>query len=337
MKPLRLLTAVLCIASCSPVFAQVQDIDKELADLTERLAGPIKDHGKTKVAVIDFTNLDGSSAGELGKYIAEQLTVDFVMTNRAFSVLDRANLRNILAEHKLTSQGLVDPDNAKKLGQFAGVDALILGTVIPKGTRTVSLTAKIITTDTAEVIGAARAEFKADDNVQQLESKPVAESNAGGASGLLSDQKAQAVKVLGDLRVELQSLRIVNGKEYLLTMTVANQSKRTVWVAVNHDTRAQLTDAQGSQFLVEDNASGIPLGSPLIYFGGQPPLRFSPATELAPNNSATGTLKFYSSEGRTPNAGACTVQIEFLLGHEYSNNSAGNASKPNLVTQIEAN
>ena len=258
------------------------------------------------------------------------------MTKHDFSVLDRANLRNILAEHKLTSKGLVDPDNAKKLGQFAGVDALILGTIIPKGTHTVSLTAKIITTDTAEVIGAARAEFNADDTVQQLESKPVAESNAGGASGLLQDEKPQVVKSFGDLRVELQSLKIVNGKEYLLTMTVVNQSpKRTIWVAVNHDTRAQITDAQGSQFLVEGNAAGIPLGSPLVFFG-QAPLRFSPATELAPNTSATGTLKFYSPEGRTPNAGACTVQIEFLLGREYSNNSAGDASKPNLVSQIEA-
>jgi curli biogenesis system outer membrane secretion channel CsgG len=182
MKSLRLLTAVLCIASCSHAFAEVQDIDKELSDLSERLALPIKDHGKTKVAVIDFANLDGSSAGELGKYIAEQLTVDFVMGKRDFSVLDRANLRNILAEHKLTSQGLVDPDNAKKLGQFAGVDALILGTIIPKGTHTVSLTAKIITTDTAEVIGAARAEFKADDTVQQLESKPVTLSFRGKSS-----------------------------------------------------------------------------------------------------------------------------------------------------------
>jgi len=70
-----------------------------------------------------------------------------------------------------------------------------LGTIIPKGTHTVSLTAKIITTDTAEVSGRARAEFNADDTVQQLESKPVAESNAGGASGLLQDEKPQSGEV----------------------------------------------------------------------------------------------------------------------------------------------
>src|ERR1043166_7938005 len=129
MNLFRIITATLCIGLCSHAFAQIQDIDKELAALAEKLSAPIKDHGKSKVAVIDFEDLNGSSQGELGKYIAEQLTVDFVMSKPNFSVLDRANLKKILAEHKLTSKGLVDPDNAKKLGQFAGVDALILGTI----------------------------------------------------------------------------------------------------------------------------------------------------------------------------------------------------------------
>jgi len=70
--------------------------------------------GKKKVTVLDFTDLQGG-ASELGKYIAEQLTVNLVMGKREFSVLDRANLKSILAEHKLTSTGLVDPENAKKL------------------------------------------------------------------------------------------------------------------------------------------------------------------------------------------------------------------------------
>ena len=44
---------------------------------------------------------------------------------------------------------------------FSGVDALILGTIIPRG-QNVAITAKIIATDTAEIVGGAKTEFKAD-------------------------------------------------------------------------------------------------------------------------------------------------------------------------------
>src|SRR5581483_11139917 len=132
------------------------------------LATDVTKQEKKKVAVLDFTDLQGTTHGELGRYVAEQLSVDLVMAKRDFSVLDRANLQKILAEHKLNSKGLIDPDTAKKLGKFAGVDALIMGTIIPKSTTIVALNAKIITTDTAEIVGAARGEFKVDTMVQQL-------------------------------------------------------------------------------------------------------------------------------------------------------------------------
>ncbi len=134
MNPIRLITISMCIFLCGQAHAQAQDIDTELSNLAGKLATQVNDHGKKKVAVLDFTDLQGGSS-ELGKYIAEQLTVNLVMGKRDFSVLDRANLKSILAEHKLTATGLVDPENAKKLGMFAGVDALILGTIIPKGTE----------------------------------------------------------------------------------------------------------------------------------------------------------------------------------------------------------
>src|ERR1039457_29297 len=114
-----IIIALLFFVLCGHVLAQ--DIDTELSNMTERLAGKIKAKDMKRVAVIDFTDLQGGSS-ELGKSIAEQMTVDFAMTNRDFSILDRANLKRILAEHKLTALGLIDPDNAKKLGMFAGVD-----------------------------------------------------------------------------------------------------------------------------------------------------------------------------------------------------------------------
>jgi hypothetical protein len=285
--------------------------------------------------------LEGGSQGELGKYIAEQLTVDLVMGKLDFAVLDRANLKKILAEHKLTSQGLVDPENAKKLGVFAGVDALILGTIIPKSTNTISLTAKIITTDTAEIIGAARAEFKADSVVRELLSKPGPGSNASGTSGLLQDEKTQVVKSFGDLRVELQSLKVVNDKEYFLTMTLTNLSpKRSIWVAVSADMmgniNGRITDARGSEFRADrTSVSGISIGTFARY--GYTPNSFSPSTEIAPNNSISVTLKFFSGERKAAEEGACRLQLELLSGRDHHNDVVGNVSFNNLVSPIEAN
>ena len=199
-------------------------MDKELSSLSEQLAGKIKDQNKKKVAVLDFTDLEGSANGELGRYIAEQLTIDMVMEKRDFAVLDRANLKKILAEHKLTATGLVDPDNAKKLGQFAGVDALILGNIIPKGTN-INLTAKIITTDTAEIVGAARAQFINDQSVQQLLSKPAIHEGMADASTAADPDR----KIFGDLQAKVESLRVTTaGPRYSLaklTLLITNTSE----------------------------------------------------------------------------------------------------------------
>jgi hypothetical protein len=132
MKPQRLIAILLCFVLSMHMLASAQDMDSAIAKLTEDVATRISDSGNKKVTVLDFTDLQGN-ANELGRYVAEELTVDFVMSKRSFSVLDRANLKRILAEHKLTASGLIDPATAKQFGQLAGVDAMIFGTIVPVG------------------------------------------------------------------------------------------------------------------------------------------------------------------------------------------------------------
>ena len=257
MKLQRIFPLILGIVFCSHALAQ--DMDKELSDLAEKLAAPIKEQGKKKIAVVDFTDLQGSSSGELGKYIAEQLTVNMVMGKRDFSMLDRANLKSILAEHKLTAMGLIDPENAKKLGQFAGVDALILGTIVPKG-NDISLTAKIITTDTAVVIGAARAQFKSDDVVKELVAKPAT------TDGLTAATAPPPPKLFGDLQAKVLSISLLpdNGSYGFarLTMIVTNASDSiTYGVAVDGDfyNTFNLSNDRGDEFKATE-VSGIGTG-----------------------------------------------------------------------------
>ena len=343
MKPQCIILVILCVALCGQPRAQAQDMDTELSNLTEKLASQITDHGKKKVAVLDFTDLQGGSS-EFGKYIAEELTVNLVMGKRQFSVLDRANLKSILAEHKLTATGLVDPENAKKLGQFAGVDALIIGSIIPKG-QTISLTAKIITTDTAEIVGAGRAEFKTNDTIQQLLSRPATENPAVGSAGDLNndipkDDVPKVVKSFGDLRVELQPLQIVNGGRFQLTMTLTNQNpNKSIWVALNSSDgiypKGSLTDAGGFQFMMDRiGLSGIQLASYGPY--GNQNNGFSPALEINPRDSISATVKFTPFDGaRQAMPGICNLQIEFLLGHDFGTTKA-TVKVNNLVTKIDA-
>jgi curli biogenesis system outer membrane secretion channel CsgG len=343
MNPSRIIIALLCLVLGGRVLAQ--DIDTEISNMTEKLATQITEHGKTKIAVIDFTDLDGKPV-EMGKYIAEQMNIDFVLTNRSFSVLDRANLKSILDEHKLTSTGLVDPDTAKKLGQFAGVDALIMGTVITKG-QNINITAKIVTTDTAEIIGAARSQFSSGNTSQ----KNVSSQGVGtggtttsqpSTSGItmaasLDNDAIKFSKKLGNLSVGLQSLQVVNGgRQYVLTMTLANISaKKSIWVAMSggmvghaHQT---VTDPNGYDFV---NADRDVTGVASTFFQ-YPANAFTEATEIKPGDSTEVTIAFHSLQSRNATAGQCRVQLGFLLGDDF-NNGYGQCVQQSLMARMDA-
>ncbi len=145
---------------------RAQNLDKEMTTLAETLATQVKESGEKKISILDFSDLQGNF-NELGRFIAEKLTVKMVSRRKDYSMVDRANLKRILEEHKLTMSGLVDPDNAKKLGQLAGVDAIILGSVIPFKSD-VQFTAKIIATDTAEIVGSGEGQVAKDEQITEL-------------------------------------------------------------------------------------------------------------------------------------------------------------------------
>jgi hypothetical protein len=347
MQPYRLFTLAACLVFCTTPLIYAQEIDKELANLAVALAGKAKEQGTKKLAVIDFTDLDGNGS-ELGKYIAEQLTIDLVMEKREFAVLDRANLQKILAEHKLTSKGLVDPNNSKQLGKFAGVDAIIIGTIIPKAASNISLNAKIIATETAEIVGATRAEFIADSTVSELLSKPIS-GNVAQAGPV--DDKAIFTKSFQDLRVDIYSLKIVNGTDYLLTMNVSNQnSKKITWVALSQnpntlETNGRLTDSSGTEYSIDPRSlSGIASAKQyvvygdggFVYYTGDPAHpRFSPALKLEPNDSNPVTIKFRASGSAKAESGLCSIQMEFLSGQDFVR-GAGTVDIRNLVCKINA-
>ena len=72
---------------------------------------------------------------ELGRYLAENLSVAMADNAKRFEVIHRTDPRVSLRDHHLASTGILDPVTALKFGQIAGVGALVTGTIAQWGDR----------------------------------------------------------------------------------------------------------------------------------------------------------------------------------------------------------
>ena len=330
MKSISVIVLTLFVLATT-AFADGEELDKALTELAAKIAGQIKEAGKKKVTVLDFVDLQGNGS-ELGKYIAEQLTVEMVMAKRDFSVLDRANLRKILAEHKLTATGLVDPENAKKLGQFAGVDVLILGNIIPKS-KNISLTAKLIATDTAEILGAARIDFATNDFAQQLLSQ-VAKADDTPIAGKPSS--TPPLKPFGDLQAKVETMSLLPGDNVYgfarMTLVISNTSSTKIYgVALHPDfyNNFNTSNSRGDEFKATevtgvqtafDNGGGT--------FNGE-------MTDISPNTSITITAKSQVRwTGKPGEYRPYRLQTVVVFSEEH-NGRYPNLRKHNLILDVK--
>lgn len=104
---------------------------------------------------------------ELGRFLAEELSVNLTTMAKGFEVIDRTHLKSILTEHKLSMSGLVNPKTVKQLEKIAGVDVIVTGSVTPFG-DSIRVSAKVIVTDTARVIGASSGDIPKTKAIEEL-------------------------------------------------------------------------------------------------------------------------------------------------------------------------
>jgi len=140
--------------------------EKEIKELSAAISADIVRAGKKTIAVADFLDLQGN-VNELGRFIAEELAVELTASAKGFEVIDRTHLKTILAEHKLSMTGLVDPNTVKRLGQIIGADAIVTGSVTPFG-DSIRVSCKVIATDTARVIAAAKIDIPKTKAIEEL-------------------------------------------------------------------------------------------------------------------------------------------------------------------------
>lgn len=146
----------------------IGNLDNALGDLTNQIVNSMAEKGKKKVAVIEFSDLNGRVT-EFGKYLAEELITRLFMTKK-FEVIERQLLNKVLKEQKLSLTGVLDPSSVKTIGTLLGVDAIVSGTITDLGTS-LKVNARIISTETGTVFAVAATEIVKDATVRKLMSR----------------------------------------------------------------------------------------------------------------------------------------------------------------------
>ncbi len=237
---------------------------QEIKDISVRLAAAVTKSGKKTVAVVDFTDLQGCVT-EFGRFLAEEFSVALATGSGGFEVIDRTNLKTLLQEHKLAATGIIDPQTARKVGEIAGVQSLVTGTVTPFG-DTVHLSVKVLDAETAKIIGAVAADMPRNKAIDELLKRGISggcNSTSDGTGAATSvakstDQPASSQPSgsghaqIGEFLFSIESCRLSSASSSQLRSkvechgTVTNQGQRRAEVAVN-DRETNIVDNLGNQ------------------------------------------------------------------------------------------
>jgi hypothetical protein len=105
---------------------------------------------KLTVAVLDFASSDAANPNS-GSDIAAALTA-MLSAESAVTLVERQSLAQALREHELNLTGLINDDQAIKIGKLVGAKIMVTGRAFRLG-KDLFLTAKIIGTETSLVEG----------------------------------------------------------------------------------------------------------------------------------------------------------------------------------------
>ena len=178
MKTLRIIPATVAVLGLFLGIAIVPVYPQAAPKRRPRVAVMDFDYAtvQTVSAAVFGTNVD------IGKGIVDLLVTGLVKDG-SYSVIERKALDKILSEQNFSNSNRADPNSAAKIGKLLGVDAIIVGSITEFGNETkktglggvggnwhgvglgsighsnskanVAITARIIDTDTGEILGVA--------------------------------------------------------------------------------------------------------------------------------------------------------------------------------------
>lgn len=186
--------------SASPAFAQRLLADG-IQDLAQQISTSATKSQKRKVAIVPFRELRGQPT-VLGVYLSEELTTKLFQIG-ALDVVERTLIDKILAELKLQSTGVIDPDTARKIGQIAGVEAIVTGT-ITDFPSSAAVNCRLIDVQTGRLIAAAQVELVKDDKLKSMLLQSLGEGGSASSPAKSPPSADSPARAAGHIVSQLQ-------------------------------------------------------------------------------------------------------------------------------------
>lgn len=249
--------------------------ERETDRMAGALAADLTASDAEIAAVVDFTDLQGNVT-ELGRFLAEELSIALASQAERLRVIDRTHLKVLLEEHKLSSTGLIDPETARELGRIAGVGALITGTVSPLG-ESVRLTIKALDTETAQIVTSTASNIERTQAISDLLRRGI--TAGGGSEGpgagesIAPEETAEAEGFHFRLkRCEVSSQKLV------CRFLVTNQQEDRLFYLHRHsrvitpsgdqyDSSLHRYGSDSGEFLFEPAPRGVPVKAAVVFPG----------------------------------------------------------------------
>lgn len=230
--------------------------DTQMKALTRQMVKSFGEQGKTQIAIMEFPDVNGTIT-ELGKLIPEELTTRLFQTGE-FQVVERQLLNKVLEEQKLGMSGMIDASSAAQIGKLLGVDAIVTGTVTDRGDA-IRINARMIETEKAHVFAVASVSVIRENHLIGMLGKevgaPANNPSASGASAKPANNKAIAKGLLGEVKLEVMSIKVDGMNKATIEVVFTNKAKQDVNMIIIPK-QSQAYDNLGQEYVCQQVITG---------------------------------------------------------------------------------
>ncbi len=163
------------LAFAQPVYSAT-NLDSGIREIGQQISKRLADKNMKKVAVAEFTQLDGSVTA-FGQFFAEELITSlFSIDPEHLEAVERRQLQKALDQERISPDNILDAGSLRKIAGVLNIDSVITGSIADLG-DSVRINVRALSVENARIFGAASTNIEKNDMIARLLSQNASSNN----------------------------------------------------------------------------------------------------------------------------------------------------------------